>query len=83
VHSENDEDREMMAVMKEIYGSTWSLGMSAVNVAQPLAYATVNSPLSTLSPGLQPSETPEFAEADEAIVGDPDTTLRLVPPSRD
>jgi hypothetical protein len=83
VHSENDEDREMMAVMKEIYGSTWSLGMSAVNVAQPLAYPTVNSPLSTLSPGLQPSETPEFAEADEAIVGDPDTTLRLVPPSRD
>jgi hypothetical protein len=78
---EIDDDREMEATMKEIYGSNWSLGMSAVNLSQPLAYATASSPLSsTLSPCSQLPDTPEFADADEAIAGDPDTTLRLVPP---
>jgi hypothetical protein len=76
IPEETDEDQEMVAVMKEIYGSTWSLGMSAVNLSQPLAYASTSLPLSsTLSPGLV---TPEFAEADEAVAGDPDSTLRLV-----
>ena len=76
---ETDDDREMAAVMKEIYGSTWSLGMSAVNLSQPLAYATASSPLSsTLSPCSQLPETPEFTKAGEAIAGDPDNTLRLV-----
>lgn len=78
ISSEAD-DQEMVAVMKEIYGSTWSLGMSAVNLSQPLAYTTTSSPLSsTFSPILL---TPEFAEADEAVAGDPDSTLRLVSPS--
>lgn len=78
---ETDHDKEMTAVMKEIYGSTWTLGMSAVNVSQPLAYATASSPLSTLAPGSQIPGTPEFAEADEVVAGDPDTTLRLVFPT--
>ncbi|KIM81748.1 hypothetical protein PILCRDRAFT_821098 [Piloderma croceum F 1598] len=78
---ETDDDWETEAIMKEIYGSTWSLGMSAVNLSQPLAYATASSPLSsTLSPCSQLPDTPEFADADEAIAGDPDTTLRLVSP---
>jgi hypothetical protein len=76
---ETDDDRETEAIMKEIYGSTWSLGMSAVNLSQPLAYATASSPLSSpLSPCSQLPDTPEFADADEAIAGDPGTTLRLV-----
>jgi hypothetical protein len=80
--SSEAEDQEMVAVMKEIYGSTWSLGMSAVDLSQPLVYTTTSSPLSsTLSPGLLTPEAPEFAEADEAVAGDPDSTLRLVSPS--
>jgi hypothetical protein len=80
--SETDEEREMAAVMREIYGSTWSLGMSAVNLSMPLASLSTSSPLSSSpSPVMQIPEAPEFADADEAVNGDPDSTLRLVSPT--
>lgn len=78
---ETQEDREMMAVMREIYGSTWSLDMSNVGLSYP--HGTFGRPACSAAldtPCLTP-ETPEFQNTKEAVAGDPDATLRLVSPS--
>ena len=78
VPSDSDPEQEMVAVMKEIYGSSWSLGMSAVNLSLPAFGAGAHS---QISPPLNfDLDTPELEETSEAVYGDPDTTLRLVLP---
>ncbi|KZP26049.1 hypothetical protein FIBSPDRAFT_928980 [Athelia psychrophila] len=73
-----EEDREMHAVMREIYGSRWSLEMSALGYSPPFdTYSCTPSSPTLDTPFLSP-EAAEFLNVKEAVAGDPDATLRLL-----
>ncbi|KAF7982430.1 hypothetical protein HWV62_28559 [Athelia sp. TMB] len=77
-HETTEEQLEMQAVMREIYGSRWSLEMTAIGLAQPFDTSSCTPSSPTLNtPWLTP-EMPEFLNVKEAVAGDPDATLRLV-----
>jgi len=94
--SGKQEEPEDAVFMRNIYGSSWSLGLSlspTVNHASPIAHTPANSPISDAGP-LTPEtiifRTPEailnFKESEvmttrEAKSDDPTTTLRLVSPA--
>lgn len=70
---DTEEDREIVAIMKEIYGNSWSPEMSTVDLSLPLASAVD-------PPHIFSSSLVALAESIEVMSGDLNTTLRLVTP---
>lgn len=87
----NASEDQMDAVMREIYGSAWNLGLSSTDVnavAAPLPAATVAAGPSTTGLGLSGSTMAMMDRAQyaapppaELLTMSPDSTLRLVTPS--
>jgi hypothetical protein len=77
---ETNEEREQMAVTREVHESVWNLGASPVFLSSPTERTVVNSPASDA--GLLTPSTVLFKDANtkEIKAGDLDATLRLVSP---